>query len=112
MQSLKLYQQFLRTRFTLAFLRRDTSWISVFFFFFRVSLVFSFKYGLFQIFEQSVSAPDKNVVVYSHPVAEAPSSSTTTRLIDKDDPRSRLHFVKYLKRDGKTLKIWECGICT
>jgi hypothetical protein len=32
-------------------------------------------------------------------------------LIDKDDPRSRLHFVKYLKRGGKTLKIWECGIC-
>lgn len=39
------------------------------------------------------------------------SSSNTSRLIDKDDPRSRLHFVKYLKRDGKTLKIWECGIC-
>ena len=33
------------------------------------------------------------------------------KLIDKDDPRSRLHYVKYLKRDGKTLKIWECGIC-
>ncbi|XP_039305498.1 uncharacterized protein LOC105205750 isoform X3 [Solenopsis invicta] len=66
----------------------------------------------YKIFEQSVSAPDKNVVVYSHPVVEAPPSSTTTRLIDKDDPRSRLHFVKYLKRDGKTLKIWECGICS
>ncbi|KAL6268477.1 hypothetical protein P5V15_001610 [Pogonomyrmex californicus] len=65
----------------------------------------------YKIFEQSVSVPDKNVVVYSHPVAEGPSSSTT-RLIDKDDPRSRLHFVKYLKRDGKTLKIWECGICS
>ncbi|XP_024867508.1 uncharacterized protein LOC112451832 [Temnothorax curvispinosus] len=65
----------------------------------------------YKIFEQSVSAPDKNVVVYSHPVAEGPLPSTT-RLIDKDDPRSRLHFVKYLKRDGKTLKIWECGICS
>ncbi|KMQ94469.1 fez family zinc finger protein 2 [Lasius niger] len=65
----------------------------------------------YKILEQSVSAPDENVVVYSHPVAEGPSSSTT-RLIDKDDPRSRLHFVKYLKRDGKTLKIWECGICS
>lgn len=31
--------------------------------------------------------------------------------VDKDDPRSRLHFVKYMKRDGKTIKIWECGIC-
>ncbi|XP_036147463.1 uncharacterized protein LOC105835607 [Monomorium pharaonis] len=66
----------------------------------------------YKIFEQSISAPDKNVVVYSHPVTDVPSSSTTTRLIDKDDPRSRLHFVKYLKRDGKTLKIWECGICS
>jgi hypothetical protein len=70
------------------------------------------EYPLLQIFEQSVSAPGENVVVYPHPVAEGPSSSSTTRLIDKDDPRSRLHFVKYLKRDGKTLKIWECGICT
>jgi hypothetical protein len=33
------------------------------------------------------------------------------KLIDKNDPRSRLHYVKYLKREGKTLKIWECGIC-
>ncbi|KAK7058753.1 hypothetical protein SK128_019336, partial [Halocaridina rubra] len=31
--------------------------------------------------------------------------------VDRDDPRSRLHFVKYMKRDGKTIKIWECGIC-
>lgn len=59
--------------------------------------------------EQNANAPE-NVIIYSHPVAEGPSSSTP-RLIDKDDPRSRLHFVKYLKRDGKTLKIWECGIC-
>ncbi|XP_029658905.1 uncharacterized protein LOC115232889 isoform X4 [Formica exsecta] len=65
----------------------------------------------YKILEQNVNTPDENVVVYSHPVAEGPSS-TTTRLIDKDDPRSRLHFVKYLKRDGKTLKIWECGICS
>ncbi|XP_014475328.1 PREDICTED: uncharacterized protein LOC106744805 [Dinoponera quadriceps] len=65
----------------------------------------------YKILEQSASAPDENMVVYSRPVAEGPSSSTT-RLVDKDDPRSRLHFVKYLKRDGKTLKIWECGICS
>ncbi|KAK4295817.1 hypothetical protein Pmani_031638 [Petrolisthes manimaculis] len=31
--------------------------------------------------------------------------------VDRDDPRCRLHFVKYMKRDGKTIKIWECGIC-
>ncbi|PNF39054.1 hypothetical protein B7P43_G04856 [Cryptotermes secundus] len=33
------------------------------------------------------------------------------KVVDKNDPRSRLHYVKYLKRDGKTLKMWECGIC-
>ncbi|KAL7638864.1 UNVERIFIED_CONTAM: hypothetical protein RMT77_010398 [Armadillidium vulgare] len=31
--------------------------------------------------------------------------------VDKDDPRSRLHFVKYMKKDGKVIKLWECGIC-
>ncbi|XP_043264513.1 uncharacterized protein LOC122404540 [Colletes gigas] len=68
----------------------------------------AFKY---KILDQNVNTPDDNVMVYSHPVVETPSS-TSTRLIDKDDPRSKLHFVKYLKRDGKTLKIWECGICS
>ncbi|CAL7940690.1 unnamed protein product [Xylocopa violacea] len=68
----------------------------------------AFKY---KILDQNVSSSDDNVTVFSHPVVEAPSS-TSTRLIDKDDPRSKLHFVKYLKRDGKTLKIWECGICS
>ncbi|KZC13051.1 Fez family zinc finger protein 2, partial [Dufourea novaeangliae] len=68
----------------------------------------AFKY---KILDQNVNAPEDNVMVYSHPVIEGPSSSST-QLIDKDDPRSKLHFVKYLKRDGKTLKIWECGICS
>lgn len=31
--------------------------------------------------------------------------------VDKDDPRSRLHFIKYLKKEGKPMKMWECGIC-
>ncbi|XP_048512267.1 uncharacterized protein LOC105689158 isoform X2 [Athalia rosae] len=62
---------------------------------------------IIQVLEQNVN--EENVVVYSHPMNEGPSA---TRLVDKDDPRSRLHFVKYLKRDGKTLKIWECGICS
>ncbi|XP_011312221.1 uncharacterized protein [Fopius arisanus] len=39
-------------------------------------------------------------------------NSAIPQIIDKDDPRSRLHFVKYLKREGKTIKIWECGICS
>ncbi|XP_053983689.1 uncharacterized protein LOC128878981 [Hylaeus volcanicus] len=65
----------------------------------------------YKLLDQHANMPEDNVMVYSHPVAEAPSSSAT-RMIDKDDPRSKLHFVKYLKRDGKTLKIWECGICS
>ncbi|CAH4034919.1 unnamed protein product [Pieris brassicae] len=32
--------------------------------------------------------------------------------IDKEDPRSRLHFVKYIKTHGRTIKLWECGICS
>ncbi|XP_076291452.1 uncharacterized protein LOC143214371 [Lasioglossum baleicum] len=68
----------------------------------------AFKY---KILDQNIAPPENNVMVYSHPMVEGPSSSTT-HLIDKDDPRSKLHFVKYLKRDGKTLKIWECGICS
>ncbi|KAJ1528523.1 hypothetical protein ONE63_006929 [Megalurothrips usitatus] len=31
--------------------------------------------------------------------------------VDKDDPRSRLHYIKYLKKEGKPMKMWECGIC-
>lgn len=31
--------------------------------------------------------------------------------VDKDDPRARLHFIKYLKEGVKTVKLWECGIC-
>ncbi|XP_033210102.1 uncharacterized protein LOC117168494 isoform X2 [Belonocnema kinseyi] len=65
----------------------------------------------YKIMDQNVAPGDDNLVVYSHPLGEGPSTGTA-RLIDKDDPRSRLHFVKYLKRDGKTLKIWECGICS
>lgn len=25
--------------------------------------------------------------------------------------KNRLHFVKYVNRDGKNVKIWECGVC-
>ncbi|XP_017880353.1 zinc finger protein 148-like [Ceratina calcarata] len=67
----------------------------------------AFKY---KMLEQHVNSPNDDAVTFARPI-EAPSSSSN-RLIDKDDPRSKLHFVKYLKRDGKTLKIWECGICS
>ncbi|XP_066995404.1 uncharacterized protein [Anabrus simplex] len=29
----------------------------------------------------------------------------------KDDPRTQMHFVKYIKAENKTVKIWECGTC-
>ncbi|KAL2742154.1 zinc finger protein 148-like isoform X1 [Vespula maculifrons] len=59
----------------------------------------------YKILEQCISTNDNNVVVYSHPVTEGGPSSSSTRMIDKDDIRSRLHFVKYLKRDGKTKNV-------
>jgi len=31
--------------------------------------------------------------------------------IDPSDPRSRLHFIKYVTKDKATTKCWECGIC-
>ncbi|KAK0175162.1 hypothetical protein PV327_008937 [Microctonus hyperodae] len=67
-----------------------------------------------KVSEQNLIKPTNDMTVpYVQSIEATNSSSTnTTRLIDKDDPRSRLHFVKYLKRDGKTLKIWECGICS
>jgi hypothetical protein len=27
------------------------------------------------------------------------------------DPKEKLHLVKYVKIDGKIVKLWECGIC-
>ncbi|XP_043279172.1 uncharacterized protein [Venturia canescens] len=69
----------------------------------------------YKVVEQSViDGSDNDAVFCDQTVSEQMKASSYVgpRLIDKDDPRSRLHFVKYLKRDGKTLKIWECGICT
>jgi len=34
-----------------------------------------------------------------------------TYKIDPSDPRSRLHFIKYVTKDSDTTKCWECGIC-
>ncbi|XP_043463971.1 RE1-silencing transcription factor A-like [Leptopilina heterotoma] len=65
----------------------------------------------YKVLAQNTGQSDDNLVVISQTPVEG-SPTTTPRLIDKDDPRSRLHFVKYLKREGKTVKIWECGICT
>jgi len=31
--------------------------------------------------------------------------------VDPSDPRSRLHFIKYVTKDKETTKCWECGIC-
>lgn len=27
------------------------------------------------------------------------------------DPKDKLHLVKYVKMDGRIVKLWECGIC-
>ncbi|XP_058800319.1 uncharacterized protein LOC131669461 [Phymastichus coffea] len=65
--------------------------------------------------QSAANASEENMAAtaVSNQSGERPSPvSTGAQLIDKDDPRSRLHYVKYLKRDGKTLKIWECGICS
>ncbi|XP_047538703.1 zinc finger protein 415-like [Vanessa atalanta] len=40
------------------------------------------------------------------------SKGRTTHKVDKADPRSRYHYVKYVKRHGRTVKLWECGICS
>ncbi|XP_026313976.1 zinc finger and SCAN domain-containing protein 12-like, partial [Hyposmocoma kahamanoa] len=39
-------------------------------------------------------------------------TSQGTFKVDKTDPRSRFHYVKYVKRHGRTVKLWECGICS
>jgi len=31
--------------------------------------------------------------------------------ISQHDPRSRLHFIKYVTKGGETTRYWECGIC-
>lgn len=28
-----------------------------------------------------------------------------------DSFKNRLHYVKYINRDGKNVKVWECGVC-
>eukprot|EP00090_Calanus_glacialis_P019288 TRINITY_DN29662_c0_g1_i1.p1 TRINITY_DN29662_c0_g1~~TRINITY_DN29662_c0_g1_i1.p1 ORF type:complete len:426 (-),score=74.42 TRINITY_DN29662_c0_g1_i1:914-2155(-) len=38
-------------------------------------------------------------------------ASGTNHKIDPLDPRSRLHFIKYVTKDQDTTKCWECGIC-
>lgn len=45
------------------------------------------------------------------PPAFNESGKKVVEKIDKNDPRSRLHFIKYVKKDGTTIKYWECGIC-
>ena len=39
------------------------------------------------------------------------SKTRNNHKVDKADPRSRYHYVKYVKRHGRTVKLWECGIC-
>ncbi|XP_072945474.1 uncharacterized protein [Epargyreus clarus] len=43
---------------------------------------------------------------------ERSKTSKSTCKVDKADPRSRFHYVKFVKRHGRTVKLWECGICS
>lgn len=77
-------------------------------------LIFFFVYFetfFSQILAENDGKSDENGNIKIVDPQSSSSSSSSQQMIDKDDPRSRLHFVKYLKRDGKSLKIWECGIC-
>ncbi|XP_049840468.1 zinc finger protein 358-like [Schistocerca gregaria] len=48
--------------------------------------------------------------------AEIGSSDGMTGIVEgtqasQVDPRQQMHFIRYFKREGKTFKVWECGIC-
>ncbi|XP_075982283.1 uncharacterized protein LOC142980660 [Anticarsia gemmatalis] len=47
----------------------------------------------------------------SGPGADRSKGSSSFK-VDITDPRSRFHYVKYVKRHGRTVKLWECGICS
>ncbi|XP_049878840.1 uncharacterized protein LOC126375796 [Pectinophora gossypiella] len=44
--------------------------------------------------------------------SSGPGNKNVPCKVDKADPRSRFHYVKYVKRHGRTIKLWECGICS
>ncbi|CAK1589074.1 unnamed protein product [Parnassius mnemosyne] len=62
----------------------------------------------FSFFKKSHTDPH---IVTSTSASTSSKGSQSTYKIDKTDPRSRYHFVKYVKRNGRTVKLWECGIC-
>jgi len=53
----------------------------------------------------------KETIVQETVSAFNESGKKVVEKIDKNDPRSRLHFIKYVKKEGTTIKYWECGIC-
>ncbi|XP_014259748.1 zinc finger protein 281-like [Cimex lectularius] len=44
-------------------------------------------------------------------IAKPEKTSFTTVKVDKDDIRAKRHYVKTLFKDGREVKIWECGLC-
>ncbi|XP_037918079.1 uncharacterized protein LOC119655948 isoform X1 [Hermetia illucens] len=54
---------------------------------------------------QSTSAPTSEVIK-PEPAAVVDSSG------DAKSQNQTPHFVKYINRDGKVIKVWECGICS
>ncbi|XP_052744533.1 zinc finger protein 394-like [Bicyclus anynana] len=73
------------------------------------------KNGL--IFETKVCTESSHVTSSTSGDGATPGMSSNqpkSRVIckvDKTDPRSRYHYVKYIKRHGRTVKLWECGMC-
>ncbi|KAK9507648.1 hypothetical protein O3M35_007459 [Rhynocoris fuscipes] len=44
-------------------------------------------------------------------VSNTHQANSSTIKVDKDDIRAKRHYVKTLMKDGKEVKIWECGLC-
>ncbi|XP_014276645.1 uncharacterized protein [Halyomorpha halys] len=44
-------------------------------------------------------------------VPKSDRNSSATVKVDKDDIRAKRHYVKTLHKDGREVKIWECGLC-
>ncbi|GLH03961.1 Fez family zinc finger protein erm [Gryllus bimaculatus] len=40
------------------------------------------------------------------------NDSMNNEVLLESDRRTTMHYIKYIKRDGKTFKLWECGICS
>lgn len=70
---------------------------------------FFLNHSIFILCPNFTASPQLFFTIIS-PGGEKVNGQNTCK-VDKADPRSRFHYVKYVKRHGRTLKLWECGIC-